>query len=268
MRRALMIGLVLLVVAILMAGGAGAQSPSPDPSVTRNLCLTLSGPLIDTVEELTVAIQDGSITIDAFVDGDCIQGPVVVASDEALPVEVVDSGFSFDDGDLHWAAIVRNPNPSGWIANYMAVQVAMLDGNGNLLDSASENVTLLPGQMGAVAGSVSGGKGTKSLEVRISNSEDSWEAIDYEAGSLSIGQVKVARDTYSNEVTGRITSQFGEQEEDVEVVVVYRVNGKIVGGDSTYVDFVPPDGKSSFKVYSDFARLPAGVKAEAYYSLS
>lgn len=270
MRRwALAVGCILAVVTM---GTAAAQSPEPSsgPSVTRDLCLTISGPLITTVEELTARIQDGTITIDAFADGACAaqaEPSVAPAADAPLPVEVVETGFSYSGGDLHYAVILRNPNESGWVANYMAVQVGMVDGSGDLIDSASDNITLLPGQTSAIVGSVTGAKATKALEVQVANGESDWQEIDYQAGNLAISQVKVNRGEYDNSVTGRVESHFSEQVEDLQVIVVYRQGGGIIGGDYTYVDFVPANGKSSFKMYSDFERLPAGVKVDAFYAL-
>jgi len=107
----------LVVEALLVPGAVAGQNPSasPEPSVTRNLCLTVTGPLVQSIEELTERVQDGTITLDAFVDGDCVQGvpdPSLPPSPDApLPVEVVETGFSLDDGEIRYAVVVHNPNP-------------------------------------------------------------------------------------------------------------------------------------------------------------
>lgn len=270
--------LAVLVALILVPGVAAAQSPSPEaslpgyPAQTRNICLTISGPLIDTVQQLTRRIRDGSITIDAFVEEDCNQGPAEsLAPSSADPKAVVSvaTGLSFDDGDVHWAVVLRNPNRSGWVAEDMPVQVSILDAHGGLLDSAEDTITLAPGQTSALVGSSSdAGRGAKRLEVQISNDPSDWTSIDYEPGGMAASQLRVTRETYSNSVTGRLASDFEDRMADVKVVIVYRSAGKVIGGDETYLDFVPGGGTAAFKVYSDFAHLPKGVKPEAYYQIS
>jgi len=149
----------------------------------------------------------------------------------------------------------------------MSVQIAMVDGRGELVDSASGNITLLPGQTSAITGSVDGDRSIRALEVQVSNAESDWEEIDYSTGDLVFSQVKIKRDRFDNEVTGRVESNFEDQLESAQVIVVYRRNGRIIGGDYTYLEFVPAGGRATFKIFSDFVALPAGVKAEMYYSL-
>jgi hypothetical protein len=260
----------LVVAALIVPVSVVGQSPSasPDPSVTRNLCLTVTGPLVQSVEELTERVQEGTITLDAFVDGECVQGTEpspVPAADEPLPIEVIDMGFTVQGEYLYYAVVVQNPNPSAWVADFMPVQLDFLDDNGDLVTTATDTITLFPGQTSALVEQVSDARGAKRLEVYVSNGEDDWEVIDYEPGEFTFSQVKTRQDRLSATTTGRMTGDFLERQEDVTVIAVYRNKaGKVLGGWEDFVEFVPAGGSASFKI-EGFTKYPPIAKTEMYY---
>lgn len=259
--------LVLSVGLLLLVPTPGlAQS-------TSTLCVTVTGTSPSTgwdATSLETAVKDGSVIISVVDDAATCAAPAASlepAADQPLPVEVVETGFALEGSDLHWVALVRNPNPSRWVATYMAAQVSALDGDGGLVDSDDDNVTILPGQVTAIVGTISDAKGVKTIEVQLANAESDWQELDGAAGDLIFDQVKVKPGDYSTSVNGRATSSFIEQQESVEVYSVYRKGGKLIGGDYTYLDFVPAGGSAVFKILSDFDKLPKGVNVEIYYQL-
>lgn len=262
-----LVAAVLGTALVLLPAAALAQDE------TSTLCVTVGGATPDTgwdAISLQQAIVEGSASVSLVTDAGSCAAPAASlepAADAPLPVEVVESGFSYEGGDLHWVAIVRNPNPSRWIAQYMGVQISGLDASGGLVDSDDDNVTLLPGQTSAVVGSMSDVKGIKSIEVQLANGESDWQEIDYATGNLTFDQLKVKPSDFSVSINGRATSTFDEQQENVSVIVVYRKGGELIGGDYAYVDFIPANGSAVFKIYSDFEKLPKGVNVEAYFEL-
>lgn len=260
---------------VMMVAAAMAMMPAAalaqDGETT--LCVTVAGTSPTTgwdVASLQQALIDGTATVAAVTEADGCRAPVASlepAADAPLPVEVVETGFSLEGSELHWVAIVRNPNPSRWVAQYMGAQVTGLDGSGSLVDSDTDNITLLPGQTSAIVGTMSDAKSIKSIEVQLANSESDWEEIDFATGDLTFDQIKVKPGDYYTYVNGRATSTFDEQQEGVTVIVVYRKGSDLIGGDYTYLDFVPADGSAVFKISSDFDKLPKGVNVEAYYEL-
>jgi hypothetical protein len=271
---------VLCVIGVMLVPGVAlGQSPKETAPLvgvsTTDMCLTITGPVVPvTAESLTQGIIDGVFTIDD-VGGACAElagtpePTLEPAADSPLPVEVVDAGFTLEDGDAIYAAVLRNPNPSTWVAQYMSVRLDFLDDNGDLVTTVSENVTLMPGQTGAVVGTASDARGAKSVEVVAENGEHDWNEIDYVPGELVFSQVKTTQGDYGPQTTGRIQSSFDDQLETVKIMSVYRnPAGKVIGGLYTYVDFVPAQGKASFKI-SAFSDLEnAKIKdTEVYYQV-
>ena len=187
-------------------------------------------------------------------------------ADTPLPLAVVDSGFSVNkDGRASYAVIIGNPNESRWLASYKAVTIELADANGDLLGSADENVTILPGNQTAIVGSFDDANKKSVLTVQIDDDPNDWSELDFVPGDLEFTGVKTKKGDFGSKTTGRVSSTYAARQESVEVQAVYRdKGGKIIGGDYTYVDFVPAGGRSSFEI-SAFGELPTVGATEMYY---
>jgi hypothetical protein len=262
--------LVGLAGAVFVPSAVVAQSPSP-ASEPRALCITVTG-TGDTVtpETLTLGIADGSITI-ATVEDSCpaSTGPepsLAPAADAPLPLVVTDSGFTRSDDRASYAVIVSNPNPSTWAAGRVPVRLDFVDADGGLVTTEEAYVSAAPGQTTAITGSASDVQGAKKMEVVLGGSTDNWEELDFVPGTLTFSEVKTKKDTYGGlTTTGRIHSEFADQMESVEIIAVYKNKaGKVLGGASTYVDFIPAGGDSSFKINS-FSDIKGVSSTEMYF---
>jgi hypothetical protein len=272
-----------VILTTLLAVGVPAATWAQDDGTESQVCLTVIGTAPEGGWEplsLSVAIASGNATIAAVGPAsECagtdvpvvVDGPVATpepAGDAPLPVELVEAGFSVKDGNVSYTAVVSNPNPSAWVANYMPVRFDFYDADDGLVTTATGNTTLLPGQTGAVIGTTNDAQGATRMEVVIANGENDWQIIDEIAGEFTFSDIKTRATDYGPTTTGRISSTFEEQVDDVRVDVVYKdAAGKVLGGSYTYVDFVPAGGQASFKVstWSEINPKKA-AQTDVYYS--
>ena len=195
-------------------------------------------------------------------------------------LEVTEYGFStwqgeFDDGArLSWAVVVDNPNPaSSWIATRVDIRVSFFDGGGGVVTTTSDTVALLvPGQRAAVVGSDSPFSNPdlgliESMEVRLG--EPSWEQADGPLGAFEVSGVQVRTGQFGDSaVTGQVSSTFVDEIENAYATAVYRnADGAIVGGDFTFIEFIPSGEATPFEI-SGFGSPPSAVSADVYVTFS
>jgi hypothetical protein len=171
------------------------------------------------------------------------------AADAPSPVEIIDYGMTAKGGDINYAVVVRNPNQSRWAAWRMPVWIDVLDKDGDVIATDNEFIWLLPGQNGAVVGDISGANGAAAIEVKVAKGAKNWVEYQYVTGGLDFSNVST-KDTRSRpKTTGSVESRFGDSQEGVQVMAVYRdKGGEILGGDYTYLRIVPGSGKTSFEI--------------------
>ncbi|MBA2439587.1 MAG: hypothetical protein H0V50_02805 [Thermoleophilaceae bacterium] len=197
--------------------------------------------------------------------------PTVATTPAPLPteaarqeIEILESGFTYFKGDTPYAqygVVLDNPNESGWIATRVTVTVAFYDVAGNVLttreDSASD---VVPGKF-AVGGTAFDVKGVRSMDVDI---DTDWEEIDFSVGHYTPSRVKFTQGQYETRVTGVLKCTFTEDQENVEIVGIFRDSlGKVLGGESTYVEKVRCVKGTPFAIET-LGRLGRAKKASVY----
>lgn len=196
-------------------------------------------------------------------------------ADRKSDIEVIDFGFSTyraysDTVQASWAVVVRNPNPDTWIASSIDVTVTFLNTAGNLVHSESSSISMvLPGQTAAVAASTIDDV-SEAASMRVQARVGSWEPSDVESfGSFATEQVTLRKAEYGGwSVLGFVESTFATDATDVYAVAVLRdANGAILGGDWTFVNFIPARADTSFNV-SVSPDILSAATAEVYLSLS
>jgi hypothetical protein len=252
---------LLVVGALVIPAITLAQSPPAVPMESKVLCVRADVP-VDypiTASTLTGGIRDGVVQVTSVVEcpdttvEPTVQPSAAPVAGDPVPIEVVDSGFTDDRGDTpfaQWAVILRNPNASGWMATEMPVSIDFIDANGDILSTTDSYVTLAPGQTSALADTEFDAGDTASLEVRVANDADQWVPVDGDASAytLDLSQVKTRLVDGQPVTTGRVTNHFTSDLEDVPIAVVYwNKAGKVIGGESTYVDRLPEGGTAAFK---------------------
>ena len=190
-------------------------------------------------------------------------------SDSHLPLEVVDHGMSVKGDTVNYAIVLRNPNEGRWSAEHMPVRITALDRRGRVIATTREMASLLPGQRGAVVGEIPGAKGAVAIEVAVADDEDSWAEQVLMMGGLDVWAVKSSRSGSRPVTRGRLEAWFGDWQEGVQVMAVYRNGqGRIIGGDSAFLRVVPGGETSRFRILGS-GRVPArAIKStEVFYEL-
>jgi hypothetical protein len=170
-------------------------------------------------------------------------------------VIVAESGFSFAPGQVtNFAVVLSNPNATRWVA-LSRVSIDLLTKSGSSIGHYPASVTILPGGLAAVAGSIQDDKKTASTSIEIVPSTDGraeWTEIDYEPGSFAFSKVKSKKGSQGRATaTGRIASTFTNPMESLGFCAVYRnTAGDIIGGTFGVVDAGPAGGDASFKIES------------------
>jgi hypothetical protein len=195
-------------------------------------------------------------------------------------VQISEYGFStyqgpYDSGpSLSWAVVLKNPNPADTsIADRVDVSVTLLDAGGGVVASAQDTVAaILPGQTVAVTGSDSAYGNPdlgliKTMEVQIGSPQ--WEDAGQTLGTFQISSIATRTGEFGQlTTTARVKSTFAKELKSTMAVAVYRnAAGKIVGGDFTFVDFIPAGGTASLSI-SGLSAIPGIDHADVYLSLS
>ena len=178
-------------------------------------------------------------------------------------LELVDSGFTqaSQDGDqwVHVGLVFENPNPDTWVAQFVTVQLTFYDADGNLAGSGEEHLSsVLPGQRAAIGNVVFDVANAAEMEVEFRARD--WFEIDYQPGAFTFEQVSTTPGDFGGyETRGLILSSFEEEQENVRInIIYYDSNDNIVGGEFTFVDFVPAEGQAAFDA-STFSQFTAEV---------
>lgn len=167
---------------------------------------------------------------------------------------------------VSWALVVTNDGDA--IGSDAKVQVSFEDKGGDVVDSHEDYLTaVLPGTSVALAGYLPDAEGVKKMSVQVLPGED--EALESAPDNFVVSKVKTKTEEYFGiKTTASVSSPFTKDLENLHAVAVYRnAKGKIVGGESSFVNFVPAKGKAAISIESTaFEKVPA--KTEVYVALS
>jgi hypothetical protein len=203
--------------------------------------------------------------------------PTAVAREE---LNEVDHGFStfrgqFDDGDnLSWAVLLENSNPADtWIATSLDVNVSFTDSGGGVVATARESVAaILPGQRVGLAGNDSYFSNPDlglitGMEVQLST--PTWEMADGPLGTFTVSGIQTRTSEFGDvTTTATVASTFERELESVYAVAVYYDSEhNIIGGDWTFVDFVPAGGQIPIEV-GGLSSIPNINQTAVYLTLS
>lgn len=252
---------VLAVTAAACGGDDGAstyettrEGQAPPPRDTRPP---------DTRTPQTDPTTPGTIVLPTFPPTSSTDEPPATtgAPTSTLPaagdVSVTETWFADDgDGGITWGATYASAAASA--SEYAPVEARFLDADGAVLGTSESTISLLlPGE-GAVTDVEYEVEGTvASIEVAIGEGDPT----EFEpAGELTTGGLAVDEATAA--ATGRITSTYATDLDDVTVVGVWRDDaGAITGIVDTYVRIVQAAGDTWFSLTppADVAGVPATV---------
>jgi hypothetical protein len=188
-------------------------------------------------------------------------------SGEGPAVQLLSYGYGLDDYQVAVAFLVQNTDPASPVDG-TPYQVAAYDADGHVLDTDWGYVNLLfPGEITALASDLylPEGKTVERVEVQINPGSPTSHVLT--ASPFTTEQVQFIPGSYTSDVTGLILNASDKTITDLEVVAVaYDDQDHIVGGGYTYLDFIPPNGKTAAEVSVVVTGTPARV--ELFVSLS
>jgi len=223
-------------------------------------------------DQLADAVETPNTETGAADTSDVEAGPTATARPQASPtpkpeaITIVQQGFGQDGNNLGFAFIVSNPN-EGFSVESSQYQLAAYDAAGAVVKTDSGYIELLlPGQTLGVGGSVYVDDGVTVDKVEVQISPGDVVA----AGPLPTFSVDKAVYTpggFSSQVTGIITSPYKRAIENVRVsAVLYNTAGDIVGGGSTFLNFIAAGGTAGTLVPVNGSKEVA--KVELYPMIS
>jgi hypothetical protein len=183
-------------------------------------------------------------------------------------LEITRSGFSQSRTSIYYAFIVVNHNQKE-AAELTPYQVAFLDETGNVVAKDSGYITFLfPGEVMGVAGLATVGEGVRASKMQVQvGSPDRWSELKVPARLSAEVQSVTPQRFLGPKVAGVVTNPFARELKNVYVsIVAYDAAGNIIGGEFTFVNFVPPGGQAPFEATLWEGAQPARV--EAYAAIS
>ena len=191
----------------------------------------------------------------------CGGGTDSSSSGEIMPLEIVDSGYSYEDGYIYYSIKIENPN-SEVVAEYPSFRIVARDADGNVL--GTEEQTLSEIYPGSTAGFAFLGPETSSepdtVEFELIESDDLWIAesdavypgfIELSTVNVNATQDELGGMSYSGEIVN--TNEFDI--DSAAVCILFKdADGKMIGGDSTFVDYIKANGNTAFTldVFGDY----------------
>jgi hypothetical protein len=241
---------VALPLALVVACGSAAEMTGTEGEATSSV----------------VAGEDSSV-------GDAESGsPSPTAAADAVVLKVEGSGFTqfpkteYSEPSVSYGAVISNSGSQ--IATNVQVQVGLEDGSGAVVDSEDKYLpVILPGTSVGVTGTAFEAAGVKKVSVQVLPGQS--EPVSGDPGNFEVSKITTKKVEYGGlKTTAVVMSPFTKDLKDLEAVAIYRnAKGKIIGGDFTYLNFVPAKGKASLSIEGPtWEKKPA--KTEVYISLS
>jgi hypothetical protein len=188
-------------------------------------------------------------------------------------LEIVSNGFtqlppdSIGSSYLTYAIVVRNNSKKKMIES-ASLNVAFYDAANTVVKSESPSLSyILPGQTVAEGSGLVQASGVTRMEVQALVERTS--SVDGPIGSVTAEGINTVSQQYLGLKTNcTLKGTFSKDLKDLEVTAVYyNAAGQIVGGASTFAEFLPANGQVAVEI-SGAGEIPAPAKTEVYGSIS
>lgn len=178
-----------------------------------------------------------------------------VEDKEKKDIEVKEYGYDIRDGYLFASVIVHNPNENTAI-ECPTFRMTAIGSDGSVLGTEDQTLSIIyPGHNFVYAGQAFEVKGKVSkFKVEIIPTEDynflSVSELDNQTYKmLKVENVKKVDDEFFPKYTGEITNENSYDISSGIITIVFRdSNGKLLGGDSTFVDGIKSGAKTPFEL--------------------
>jgi hypothetical protein len=185
---------------------------------------------------------------------------------EAQSILLSKQGYGQDGSSVGIGLIFSNPNPGHSVESSMYHLTAYAEDGSVLGVSEGYLDILLPDQTLGEADEmyVDDGVSVARLDAQImSGNFNASESLPY----FTADNIAYLPGDYSSQVTGEIVNPYSKDISNLRVcAIAYNDAGEIIGSGSTYLDFVPANGKSAVSIYLTSSGTPASI--ELYATLS
>lgn len=166
--------------------------------------------------------------------------------EQCRPLEIKEYGYFVENGFLYCAVILSNPNDQCAI-EYPTFKVTAYDAEDHVLGTDELTLTRIdPGQEYAYAGFFFDlSKEPERVEITIVKPE--YFLMESESTGQALKTTNVTVD--NKQVRGEVVNPNQHDIDSVMVTAVFRDdNGKLVSGNSTFLDQIPAGGKAVFAI--------------------
>lgn len=175
------------------------------------------------------------------------------AAEEPKAVELVESGYAVDDSNYaYFGAVIKNPDDKT-AYEYACVVATAYNDKGEEIGKAEDSINvILPGEQLAAASFVlCHEQKPDKVEITVETgypiepSDDMLKASDFEIKDL---EEKSDEDTGLMAIKGKIKNNSSIDRDMVDIIFLFRKDGKIVYGESTYVENLGAGEEGEFAI--------------------
>jgi hypothetical protein len=264
-------GILLLGSFVLAIVALALKSQGGKPLSIAALAISVLGWIIAIVVALVSVFLAAVQTAQTIDEG--FPGPGGPFGEQADPVpaaeaiELVETAFGRDsfDPEVWWYVVILDNPDVGAVYEFSDVTIEAVDAAGTILDTSTDYLTILPGQVALVGSFYEVGSAEiAALQVSGPDPSAAVSAPTAGPGTLDAAELTATSDDVVTEVTGTVSGTFAEDQEYVGIAVVARdPGGEIIGGTSAFVERLPAEGAATFEA-TFFTPLPGDTTYEAY----
>ena len=174
------------------------------------------------------------------------------AAEEPKAVELVESGYAVDDSDdVYFGAVIKNPDDKT-AYEYASVVATAYNDKGEEIGKTEDSIkVILPGEQVAAATFALCDEKPDKVEITVETgypiepSDDMLKASDFEIKDL---EEKTSEDVGLMAIKGKIKNNSSVDRDMVDIIFLFRKDGKIVYGDSTYVENLGAGEEGEFAI--------------------
>lgn len=227
MKKKIFITLIAIVTSIFVASCGGSEGSENQT--------TSSNSESSSVESSTPSKTSESDNVTIIT--------TTAAEEEQQPI-ISDSGWyssqtSFGDMYVYYGVKINNPNVSKTMS-FPTLTITAKDENGTILSSENQVFfNIMPGDTISYGGFISCSAAPQTVEFGVSCSdfENTTENSDPYTSDFSFSNVSEVPGNYDRtKVTGEITNNFNDNVDMAAVTILYKNNGAIVSGYTSFVD--------------------------------
>ncbi len=172
-------------------------------------------------------------------------------SDEFKPLEIKDSGYIVSDGYLFYAVILHNPNEK-FAVEFPTFRITARDDKDQVIGTEDQVLSLIYPQQDFAFGFLGFELDQQPAKVDIITLEPedyNITAVEMLEHPIFIPLEVVGINKRGDSILGEVSNPNSYDIDSAVVTAIFRdANGKIIGGDLTFIDKLPAGGKTPFEI--------------------